>query len=112
MCKNCLPQLQESGCVHSEDRGSHAVDHSQSCPHLISRTARRDICFSSKGLLHTNPGDDTSKFSSMFHRQSLLQGEGTLAPHTGPSSSHSHEPMVAGALSEDEPHPLLLHEQF
>ena len=56
----CLPRDGESGKeVHSEDRGSHGGP-PQLCPHSSAGLPGRDICFSSKGLSHTNPGGDTS----------------------------------------------------
>lgn len=113
----CLPRDGESGKeVHSEDRGSHGGP-PQLCPHSSAGLPGRDICFSSKGLSHTNPGGDTSiKPSSIFHRQSLLQGEGTLAPYTGPSSLATltwfHGFLGGQCSSEDESHPLLLCKKF
>lgn len=113
----CLPRNGESGKgVHSEDRGSYGGP-PQLCPHSSSGLPGRDICFSSKGLSHTNPGDDISANpSSVFHRRSLLQGEGTLAPHTGPRSLATltwfHGFPGGRCSSEDETHPLLLQQEI
>lgn len=117
MWKNCVCPVMVSWERESIVRIEGLTEDHPNSAHSSSGLPGRDICFSSKGLLHTNPSDDISANpSSMFHRRSLLQGEGTLAPHTGPRSLATltwfHGFPGGRCSSEDKPHPLLLQQEI